>query len=80
MYSEDHFVVLEANQPEEILTRAELLTKLELVLSKQQDHLPRDLQKYSTVSQQAQYLLDTCCELDVSPGKYLQWYAIRLEK
>jgi len=80
MYSEDHFVVLETNQPEEILTRAELLTKLESVLSQQQDNLPRDLQKYSTVSQQAQYLLDTCCEFDLSPGEYLQWYAIRLEK
>ncbi len=80
MYSEDHFVVLEVNQPEVILTRAELLTKLESVLSEQQDNLPRDLQKFSTVSQQAQYLLDTGCEFDLSPGKYLQWYAIRLEK
>ncbi|MGB3404179.1 MAG: chlororespiratory reduction protein 7 [Microcoleaceae cyanobacterium] len=80
MYSEDHFVVLEVNQPEVILTRAELLTKLESILSQHQDNLPRDLQKYSTVTQQAQYLLDTCCEFDLSPGKYLQWYAIRLEK
>lgn len=80
MYSEDHFVVLEVNQPEEIVTRAELLTKLESILSQRQDDLPRDLQKIATVTQQAQYLLDTCCEFDLSPGKYLQWYAIRLEK
>ncbi len=80
MYSEDHFVVLEANQPEEILTRAELLAKLESVLSERQDNLPRDLQKFSTLSQQAQSLLDTCCEFDLSPGQYLQWYAVRLEK
>ena len=80
MYSEDHFVVLEANQPEEILTRAELLTKLESILSSRQDHLPRELQKFSALPQQAQYLLDNYCEFDLNPGEYLQWYAIRLEK
>ncbi len=80
MYSEDHFVVLEANQPEEILTRAELLTKLELVLSHQQNNLPRDLQKFATIHQQAEYLIENCCDFDLSPGQYLQWYAVRLEK
>jgi hypothetical protein len=25
-------------------------------------------------------LLDTSCNLDVGPGEYLQWYAVRLEK
>ncbi|MFN9401257.1 MAG: chlororespiratory reduction protein 7, partial [Dolichospermum sp.] len=28
----------------------------------------------------AQYLLNTSCNLDVGPGKYLHWYAVRLEK
>ncbi|WP_413164966.1 chlororespiratory reduction protein 7 [Capilliphycus salinus ALCB114379] len=80
MYSEDHYVVLESNQPEQFLTTAELQQKLESILSDRQEDLPRELQKFSTVSQQAQYLLNTCCDFDLGPGKYLQWYAVRLEK
>jgi hypothetical protein len=33
-----------------------------------------------SIAKQAQYLLDTSCELDLGPGKYLEWYAVRLEK
>lgn len=80
MYEEDHYVVLESNQPEQLLTVAELQQKLESILSERQDELPRDLQKFSTISQQAQYLVNTCCDFDLGPGKYLQWYAVRLEK
>ncbi len=80
MYDENHYVVLESNQPEQFLTPAELRQKLELILSKRQDDLPRDLQKFSTISQQAEYLINTCCDFDLAPGQYLQWYAVRLEK
>ncbi len=80
MYEEDHYVVLESNQPEQFLTVAELQQKLESILSERQDELPRDLQKFSTISQQAEYLVKTCCDFDLGPGKYLQWYAVRLEK
>jgi hypothetical protein len=80
MYRQDHFVVLEANQPEQFLTAAELLSKLEAVLVQRQDTLPQDLQKISSIPAQAQYLLDTSCELDMGPGNFLQWYAVRLEK
>lgn len=80
MYEEDHYVVLESNQPEQLLTVAELQQKLESILSERQDELPRDLQKFSTISQQAEYLVNTCCDFDLGPGKYLQWYAVRLEK
>jgi hypothetical protein len=38
------------------------------------------VQKISGVEAQAKYLIDTYCELDVGPGKFLQWYAVRLEK
>ncbi|RCJ15680.1 hypothetical protein A6S26_34230 [Nostoc sp. ATCC 43529] len=81
MYQQDHFVVLETNQPEQFLTLSELLEKLKTTLQqlKIQD-LPPDLQKFDTVEAQAQHLLDTSCELDVGPGQYLQWYAVRLEK
>ncbi|HLO50522.1 MAG TPA: chlororespiratory reduction protein 7 [Kamptonema sp.] len=80
MYEENHFVVLEPNQPEQFLTAAELLEKLKLILAQRQDDLPRELQKFTSVADQAKYLLDTYCELDVGPGNFLQWYAVRLEK
>ena len=79
MYQQDTFVVLEPNQPEQFLTAAELLEKLREILHQQED-LPRELQKFASVEQQAQYLLDTSCEFDVGPGQYLQWYVVRLEK
>ena len=80
MYEENHFVVLEQNQPEQLLTTAELLEKLKLILAQRQDDVPREVQKFTSVEAQAQYLIDTYCELDVGPGNFLQWYAVRLEK
>jgi hypothetical protein len=81
MYQNDNFVVLETNQPEQFLTTSELLEKLKEVLQKTDlSTLSFDLQKFDSVEKQAQYLLDTSCELDLGPGQYLQWYAVRLEK
>lgn len=80
MYSEENFVVLETNQPEQLLTAAELLEKLKNILAQRQDDLPRDLEKLSTLEAQAQHLLNTYYEFDLGPGQYLQWYAVRLEK
>lgn len=80
MFQEDAFVVLETNKPEQILTNLELLEKLKAILATRQDDLPRDLQKFADLKAQAQYLMDTSCELDVGPGEYLQWYVVRLEK
>ncbi|MFH7025768.1 MAG: chlororespiratory reduction protein 7 [Heteroscytonema crispum UTEX LB 1556] len=81
MYQQDNFVVLETNQPEQFLTASELLEKLKGVLQQFPDQdLPHDLQSFDSVDARAKYLLDTSCELDVGPGQYLQWYAVRLEK
>ncbi|AFY49877.1 short-chain alcohol dehydrogenase [Nostoc sp. PCC 7524] len=81
MYQQDNFVVLETNQPEQFLTAAELLEKLKAELRKIDFHnLPLELQQFDSVEKQAQHLIDTSCELDVGVGKYLQWYAVRLEK
>ncbi|MEA5552962.1 chlororespiratory reduction protein 7 [Anabaena cylindrica UHCC 0172] len=81
MYQQDNFVVLETNQPEQFFTTSELLEKLANTLQQLPfDDLPPDVQRFKLVSEQAQYLIDTSCELDVGPGKYLQWYAVRLEK
>lgn len=80
MYQEDAFIVLEADQPEQILTPQELLEKLKAILSSRQDDLPRELQKLNSVDEQAEYLRDNFCEFDVGSNGYLQWYVIRLEK
>jgi hypothetical protein len=80
MFREDAFVVLETNKPEQFLTPIELLEKLKAILATRQDDLPRDLQKFTSVEEQAQYLMETSCELDVGPEQYLQWYVVRLEK
>lgn len=80
MFKQDAFVVLETNKPEQFISADELLEKLRLILADRQDDLPRDLQKFSSVEAQARYLLDTSCDLDIGPGQYLQWYAVRLEK
>ena len=80
MYQEDAYVVLETNQLEQFLTPEELLAKLKAILATRQDNLPRDLQKFSAIDEQAKYLMETSSELDVEPGEYLQWYVVRLEK
>ena len=80
LYSEEHFVVLETNQPEQILTAAELFDKLQNLLATRQTQLPRDLQSFTAIEDQARYLMETACDFDLAPGEYLQWYAVRLEK
>ncbi|NDJ15900.1 chlororespiratory reduction protein 7 [Myxacorys almedinensis] len=80
MYQEDYFVVLETNQPEQILSVEELGQKLRSRLSSHPDDLPIDLQQFATVDEQVTYLINTTYELDLAPGQYLQWYAVRLEK
>lgn len=81
MYQQDDYVVLETNQPEKFLTSSELLEKLKQTLQQlKEEELPRDLKKIDSLQARAEYLLDTSCELDVGVGKYLQWYAVRLEK
>ncbi|MEL4897930.1 chlororespiratory reduction protein 7 [Crocosphaera sp. Alani8] len=80
MYQEDGFVVLEPDQPEQILTSQELLEKLKGILVNRQDDLPRELEKFTTVEAQAEYLMENFCDLDVGANGYLQWYVIRLEK
>jgi carbamoylphosphate synthase large subunit len=79
LYSEEHYVVLETDQPETLLTRDELRDKLRLLFQKEPDLIPEDV-RLLTPENQVQSLLDTVCELKLDPGQYLQWYAIRLEK
>jgi hypothetical protein len=80
LYEQNLFVVLEPNLPEQFLEPQELREKLQAILANCQDRLPRDLQKFTDIEAQAQYLLETSCEFSLEPGRYLQWYAVRLEK
>jgi Protein CHLORORESPIRATORY REDUCTION 7 len=80
MYQEEAYVLLEPNQPEQLLTPSELLDRLKAVLATRQDDLPIDLQKFSDLDTQARHLMETSCELDTEPGQFLQWYVVRLEK
>ena len=80
MYQEDAFVVLQSDQPEQLLSPEELLDKLKEILHSRQDDLPRELQKFNSLEEQAQYLRDNYCEFDLEPGQYFQWYVVRLEK
>jgi Protein CHLORORESPIRATORY REDUCTION 7 len=77
--SEDHYIVLETNQPEIILEAAELQSKLQSLFQKTPDLIPVDIRSL-TPEAQVRSLLDTVCELDMGTGQYLQWYAVRLEK
>jgi hypothetical protein len=80
MYREDAFVILESGLPEQFLSPEELLDKLKKILLSCQEDLPRELRKFSSIEEQAKYLRDNFCELDIGPGQYLQWYVVRLEK
>jgi Protein CHLORORESPIRATORY REDUCTION 7 len=80
MFNEDAYVLLETDRPEQLLTPAEMFAKLQEIVVKFADDLPIDVQQIIGVEQRVQYLLDTSCELDLAPGEYLQWYAVRLEK
>jgi hypothetical protein len=80
MFNNDAYVLLETNKPEQLLTPAEMFDKLKEIVIKFADDLPEDVQQISVVEDRVQHLLDTSCELDLAPGEYLQWYAVRLEK
>jgi Protein CHLORORESPIRATORY REDUCTION 7 len=80
MFNNEAYVVLETDLPEQILTPAEMSAKLQEIVIKFADDLPIDVRQINGVNERVKYLLDTSCELDLAPGEYLQWYAIRLEK
>lgn len=80
LYTEECFVILQEDQPEQFLSLEELREKLKGILLSHQEDLPPDLAKFASIQEQVQHLIDTACEFDVGEGKYLQWYVTRLEK
>ncbi|MGF1566849.1 MAG: chlororespiratory reduction protein 7 [Nodosilinea sp.] len=80
MYQNDMYVVLRPGDAEEFLTPEELLAALVQLLEARQDNLPRDLERFDTVAEQALHLRETACELELQPGEAMQWFVVRLEK
>lgn len=75
----DHYVVLEPGAAaERILSAAETLTWLQTQLASLQP-LPADLSELADDRARAERLLETACELELSPGQAIQWFAVRLE-
>ena len=80
LYDTDAFVLLESNQSEQILTPEELRDRLQTVLQESADDIPADIQAYGTIEDQAEYLMENLCELNLGPDRYFQWFAVRTEK
>lgn len=74
----DHYVILEPGGSERLADRTETLAWLEAMLNAM-EVLPADLQPLADASARAARLLDTACELDIAPGRTVQWYAVRME-
>ncbi len=74
----DDYVVLEPGKPEQLLDVANTLAWLSRWLQTM-DQLPADLADLASVEAAAQRLLDTACDLELSPGVSIQWFAVRLE-
>ena len=74
----DDYVVLEPGKPEQLLNVANTLAWLSRWLQTM-DQLPADLADQASVEAAAQRLLDTACDLELSPGVSIQWFAVRLE-
>jgi hypothetical protein len=74
----DDYVVLEPGKPEQLLDVANTLAWLSRWLQTM-DQLPADLADQASVEAAAQRLLDTACDLELSPGVSIQWFAVRLE-
>ena len=74
----DHYVVLEPAAAERLLTAAETQAWLAGHLRGLAE-LPADLAGLADPEQQALRLLDTACELQLTPGRAIQWFAVRLE-
>ena len=74
----DNYVVLEPGKPEQLLSAADTLTWLTGWL-RSLDQLPADLADHPDLESAAQRLIDTACDLEISPGVSLQGFAVRLE-
>ena len=71
-------MVLEPASGERILSAAETLQWLEQQLATMAAP-PADLEDLPEPRLQAERLLETACQLELEPGRSVQWFAVRLE-
>ena len=71
-------MVLEPAASERILSAAETLDWLAAQLAALETP-PADLQDLADDRARAERLLETACALELSPGRTIQWFAVRLE-
>ena len=74
----DHFVILEPNKNEQILSSKETLQWL-CKWIEELEELPDDLKHKNTNIDAAKHLLDTACDLEIKQGFSIRWFAVRLE-
>ena len=74
----DNYVVLVPGEKEQFLNKEQTLLWIQSWLNKF-DSLPLDLASKSSITEAAQHLLDTACDLEIEAGFTIQWYAVRLE-
>jgi len=74
----DHYVLLEPGCEERLLSAADTLDWLAGHLAALEEP-PADLAALADPEARALRLLDTACELELSPGRSIQWFAVRLE-
>lgn len=75
----DHYVVLEPGGEEAILSAEETRAWLARHLASL-PLPPADLRHLNRVEAQVERLLETACELELTPGSAIQWFAVRLER
>ncbi len=80
MFNNDAYVVLETNRLEQILTPAEMFARLKEIAINFADDLPIDIREIASIDERVQYLMESSCELYLSPEKHFQWYVVRLEQ
>lgn len=71
-------MVLEPGGADRILTAAETVAWLEAHLAGL-SLVPRDLADLAGGRDRAERLLATACELELEPGRAIQWFAVRID-
>lgn len=71
-------MVLEPGGADQILTAAETVAWLEAHLGALAQ-VPHDLAALAGGRGRAERLLETACELELEPGRAIQWFAVRID-
>ena len=76
--SVDHFVLLEPNRKERIVSRQEAVEWLKHWISKTDTSTIYQNDVFSDEKKISKFLEDTC-ELEIEPGYKIKWFAVRID-